>query len=165
MYNPYKKYKNFFKKFDALKTFDINKMLTNLSTSKLLLGLLMIFMNIGSRYIELRLTNGQEMILKNIAREALIFTISFIATKDLLMSFIITGIFIILANFVFNEKSNYTILPEKYKKLASMIDTNKDKVISDDEINKAYTILSKARGQIDNYKKSEKVEAFNNISK
>jgi hypothetical protein len=81
------------------------------------------------------------------------------------MSFIITGIFIILANFVFNEKSNYTILPEKYKKLASMIDTNKDKVISDDEINKAYTILSKARGQIDNYKKLEKIEAFNNISK
>ena len=162
MYNPYKKYKNFFKIFDA---FDINKMLTNLSTSKLLLGLLMIFMNIGSRYIELRLTNGQEMILKNIAREALIFTISFIATKDLLMSFIITGIFIILANFVFNEKSNYSILPEIYKKLASMIDTNKDKIISDDEINKAYAILSKARGQIDNYKKLEKIEAFNNISK
>jgi uncharacterized membrane protein (DUF485 family) len=165
MYNPYKKYKNFFKTFKTFHAFDINKMLTNLSTSKLLLGLLMIFMNIGSRYIELRLTNGQEMILKNIAREALIFTISFIATKDLLMSFIITGIFIILANFVFNEKSNYSILPEKYKKLASMIDTNNDKIISDDEINKAYAILSKARGQIDNYKKLEKVEAFNNISK
>jgi uncharacterized membrane protein (DUF485 family) len=165
MYNPYKKYKNFFKTFKTFHAFDINKMITNLSTSKLLLGLLMIFMNIGSRYIELRLTNGQEMILKNIAREALIFTISFIATRDLLMSFIITGIFIILANFVFNEKSNYTILPEKYKKLASMIDTNKDNIISDDEINKAYAILSKARGQIDNYKKLEKVEAFNNISK
>lgn len=165
MYNPYKKYKNFFKNFKILETFDITKTLANLSTSKLLLGLLMIFMNIGSRYIELRLTNGQEMILKNIAREALIFTISFIATKDLLMSFIITGVFIILANFVFNEKSNYSILPEKYKKLASMIDTNKDKVISDEEINKAYDILSKARGQIDNYKKLEKVEAFNNISK
>jgi len=165
MYNPYKKYKNFFKNFKTFETLNINKMLTNLSTSKLLLGLLMIFMNIGSRYIELRLTNGQEMILKNIAREALIFTISFIATKDLLMSFIITGIFIILANFVFNEKSNYSILPEKYKKLASMIDTNKDKIISDEEINKAYAILSKARGQIDNYKKLEKVEAFNNISK
>jgi hypothetical protein len=122
-------------------------------------------MNIGSRYIELKLTNGQEMILKNIAREVLIFTISFIATKDLIISFIITGVFIILANFVFNEKSKYNILPEKYKKLASIIDTNKDKIISDDEINKAYDILNKARGQIDNYKKLEKIEAFNNISK
>ncbi len=159
MYNLYKNYKNVFKKYN------LTTMLTKLSTSKLLLGLFMIFMNIGSRYIELKLTSGQEMILKNIAREALIFTISFVATKDLLMSFIITGVFIILANFVFNEKSNYSILPEKYKKLASMIDTNKDKVISDEEINKAYEILSKARGQIDNYKKMEKIEAFNNISK
>ncbi len=46
-----------------------------------------------------------------------------------------------------------------------MIDTNKDKVISEEEVNKAYEILNKARGQIDNYKKLEKIEAFNNISK
>ena len=159
MYNPYKKYNN------ILKNFSLNKTLENLSSSKLLLGLVMIFMNIGSRYIELKLTNGQEMVLKNIAREALIFTISFIATKDLVTSFIITGIFIILANFVFNEKSKFNILPEKYKKLAEIIDTNNDKIISDDEINKAYETLNKARNQIDSYKKLQKLEAFNNIIK
>ena len=123
----------------------------------------MIFMNIGSRYIELKLTKGQEMILKNIAREILIFTIAFVATKDLIMSFTITAIFIILANFVFNEKSKYSILPEKYKKLASLIDTNNDNVISENEINKAYDILKKARGQIDNYNKIKTIESFNNI--
>jgi len=159
MYDLFKNYKKIAKKLS------LTKVLENLSTSKLLLGLVMIFMNIGSRYIELKLTSGQEMILKNIAREVLIFTISFIATKDLLTSFIITGIFIILANFVFNERSKYNILPEKYNKLASIIDTNKDKIISDDEINKAYDVLSKARGQIDNYKKLQKIEAFNNIIK
>jgi hypothetical protein len=120
-------------------------------------------MNIGSRYIELKLTKGQEMILKNIAREILIFTIAFVATKDLIMSFTITAIFIILANFVFNEKSKYSILPEKYKKLASLIDTNNDNVISENEINKAYDILKKARGQIDNYNKIKTIESFNNI--
>jgi hypothetical protein len=159
MYDLFKNYKKLANKLS------LTKVLENLSTSKLLLGLVMIFMNIGSRYIELKLTSGQEMILKNIAREVLIFTISFIATKDLLTSFIITGIFIILANFVFNERSKYNILPEKYNKLASIIDTNKDKIISDDEINKAYDVLSKARGQIDNYKKLQKIEAFNNIIK
>jgi uncharacterized membrane protein (DUF485 family) len=159
MYKNYKKFNTFLKKYSLI------KVLENISTSKILLGIFMIFMNIGSRYIELRLTNGQEMILKNIAREVLIFTISFIATKDLLTSFVITAVFIILANFVFNEKSKYNILPEKYKKLAEIIDTNKDKIISDDEINKAYEVLNKARGQIDNYKKLEKIEAFNNISK
>ena len=42
--------------------------LNNLSTSKLFLGIMMIFMNLGSRYIEIKLTKGQEMIIKNIAR-------------------------------------------------------------------------------------------------
>ena len=136
----------------------------DLGTNKLLIGVFMIFMNIGSRYIELKLTKGQEMILKNIAREVLIFTIAFIHTKDLIISFIITGIFIILANFVFNEKSKYSILPEKYKKLASLIDTNNDNVISENEINKAYDILKKARGQIDNYNKIKTLESFNNMN-
>jgi len=159
MYNQYKKLNEYLKKYSII------KVLENLSTSRILLGIFMIYMNIGSRYIELKLTDGQELILKNIAREVLIFTISFVATKDLLTSFVITAVFIILANFVFNEKSKYNILPEKYKKLAEIIDTNKDKIISDDEINKAYEVLNKARGQIDNYKKLEKIEAFNNISK
>ena len=127
---------------ELLKKYSPIKILQNVSTSKILLGIFMIFMNIGSRYIELKLTNGQEMILKNIAREVLIFTISFIATKDLLTSFAITAVFIILANFVFNEKSKYNILPEKYKKLASIIDTNKDKIISDDEINKVISVVN-----------------------
>jgi len=157
MYDLFKNYKKFLKKYK----FDI--FMRDLGTNKLLIGVFMIFMNIGSRYIELKLTKGQEMILKNIAREVLIFTIAFIHTKDLIISFVITGIFIILANFVFNEKSKYSILPEKYKKLASLIDTNNDNVISENEINKAYDILKKARGQIDNYNKIKTIESFNNI--
>ena len=158
MYDLFKNYKKFLKKYK----FDI--FMNDLGTNKLLIGVFMIFMNIGSRYIELKLTKGQEMILKNIAREVLIFTIAFIHTKDLIISFIITGIFIILANFVFNEKSKYSILPEKYKKLASLIDTNNDNVISENEINKAYDILKKARGQIDNYNKIKTLESFNNMN-
>jgi uncharacterized membrane protein (DUF485 family) len=158
MYDLFKNYKKFLKKYK----FDI--FMKDLGTNKLLIGVFMIFMNIGSRYIELKLTKGQEMILKNIAREVLIFTIAFIHTKDLIISFIITGIFIILANFVFNEKSKYSILPEKYKKLASLIDTNNDNVISENEINKAYDILKKARGQIDNYNKIKTLESFNNMN-
>ena len=99
MYNQYKKLNDYFKKYSII------KILENISTSKILLGIFMIFMYIGSRYIELRLTNGQEMILKNIAREVLIFTISFIATKDLLTSFAITAVFIILAQYILNQYS------------------------------------------------------------
>lgn len=155
MYNLYKKF---------LKKHNFDVFMKDMGTNKLLLGVFMIFINIGSRYIELKLTKGQEMILKNIAREVLIFTIAFIHTKDLILSFVITGIFIILANFVFNEKSKYCILPDKYKNLESLIDTNQDNIISENEINKAYDTLKKARGQIDNYKKIKTLESFNNMN-
>ena len=141
MYDLFKNYKKSLKKYK----FDI--FMRDLETNKLLIGIFMIFMNIGSRYIELRLTKGQEMILKNISREILIFTIAFIHTKDLIIAFIITGIFIILANFVFNEK-----------------DSNQDNIISENEINKAYDTLKKARGQIDNYNKIKTIESFNNMN-
>jgi len=151
-----------YKKFLKKHKFDI--FMRDIGTNKLLIGVFMIFMNIGSRYIELRLTKGQEMILKNIAREVLIFTIAFVATKDLILSFIITCIFIILANFVFNEKCKFCILPDKYKNLASLLDSNKDNIISENEVNKAYDTLKKARGQIDDYNKIKTLESFNNMN-
>ena len=40
---------------ELLKKFSPIKILQNVSTSKILLGIFMIFMNIGSRYIELKL--------------------------------------------------------------------------------------------------------------
>ena len=128
MYDLYKNYKKFLKKHK----FDI--FMNDLGTNKLLLGIFMIFINIGSRYIELRLTKGQEIILKNIAREVLIFTIAFIHTKDLILSLI-----------------------------AKALEKIKD-IISENEINKAYDTLKKARGQIDNYNKIKTIESFNNIS-
>ena len=125
--------------------FSFTQFLENLSTSKLFIGLMMIFMNIGSRFIELELTKGQEMIFKNIAREVLIFTIAFMGSRDLIIAFIITAVFIILSNFVFNENSKYCILPESYKKLENVIDTNGDGKVSEEELNKAYEILKKAK--------------------
>tara|TARA_B100001173_G_C15605225_1_gene386458 strand:+ start:57 stop:533 length:477 start_codon:yes stop_codon:yes gene_type:complete len=128
----------------SIKEFNMSYFFNNISTSKLFLGLAMIFMNLGSRYIEIKLTKGQEMIFKNIAREVLIFTIAFMGSRDIFIALVITAVFIILSNFVFNENSNYCLLPEKYKKLTSVIDTNNDGKVSQEELDKAYEILRRA---------------------
>lgn len=125
----------------------LNNFLENLSTNKLFIGLMMIFMNLGSRFIEIKLTKGQEMIFKNIAREVLIFTIAFMGSRDIIISLILTAVFIILSNFVFNEKSKYCILPASYKKLENVIDLNNDGKVSEEELEKAYEVLKKAKTQ------------------
>lgn len=128
----------------SIKEFNMSSFFNNISTSKLFLGLAMIFMNLGSRYIEIKLTKGQEMIFKNIAREVLIFTIAFMGSRDIFIALVITAVFIILSNFVFNENSKYCLLPEKYKKLTKVIDTNNDGKVSQEELDKAYEILRRA---------------------
>ena len=143
--------------------FNLTNSINDLNTNKLLAGLVMIAMNIGSRYIDLKLTKGQELLLKNIAREVLIFTIVFINTKDIISSVIITVIFIILANFLLNEESKYNILPNKYKQLNLISNTN-DKIVTDYEISTAYETLKKAKQQINNYNKLQLIESFNNVS-
>lgn len=133
----------------------------NLSTSKLFLGIMMIFMNLGSRYIEIKLTKGQEMIIKNIAREVLIFTIAFMGSRDIVVALGLTAVFIILSNFIFNENSKYCLLPKKYKKLENLIDTNGDGEISKDELERAYKILEKAKIQETSNFKNKLTNNFN----
>ena len=124
----------------------INKYLYNINESKILAALAMLLLNIGSKYIELKISDSQAQYMRNeIGREILIFAMVFVGTKDIILSIIVTAAFIILANTLFHEDSKYCILPEKYKKIKKIIDKNNDNIIDDNEINKAYEILNKVR--------------------
>ena len=126
---------------------NINIFLKELSNNKFFIGIAMIFLNLISRFVELRLSKGQEMFIQNIGREVLIFAIAFMGTRDIITAFILTAVFVILANFVFNEDSKLCVLPEKYKKLSKVLDKNNDNIISQKEINDAINILEKAKKQ------------------
>lgn len=119
--------------------------LHSLNSSKYFTGIMMIMLNIGSRFVEIKLSDSMESFIKyNIARELLIFTMAWMGTRDIIVSLILTAVFVVLAEFLLNTKSNYCILPKKYY---LKIDQNKDGVISDMEINKAIELLEKAKKQ------------------
>ncbi len=122
-----------------------NNILKKLESNKLFIGLMMIIMNITSRYVELKFTKGQEALIRNIAREIFIFVVAFIATRELITSLIITAVFIILANFVFNETCKFNILPKRYKNVINEMDLNNDGKVSDEEIKKVTSILKKIK--------------------
>tara|TARA_Y100000768_G_C23975285_1_gene682707 strand:+ start:1781 stop:2206 length:426 start_codon:yes stop_codon:yes gene_type:complete len=137
-----KKKNNKFKPTNMLQK--LNDYTKSISSNKLFIGAMMIFMNIGSRHIEIKLTKSQETLMKNIATEILIFTIAFIGTRDIITAIIITTIFVLLSKFVFNENSKYNILPKNYKQLEKVLDSNNDGKISEKEIENAINILKKA---------------------
>tara|TARA_B100000927_G_C16335904_1_gene417262 strand:- start:190 stop:612 length:423 start_codon:yes stop_codon:yes gene_type:complete len=119
-----------------------------INNSKLLAGLGMIILNLFSKYVVLDLSKSQEAFIRNtVTREILIFIISFVGTRDLILSLILTAIFVILSGTLFNEESQFCVIPEKYKYLHNEVDANRDGKISDDEIKKAQEILYKANIQ------------------
>ena len=85
--------------------------LTDLNNNKYFTGIMMIILNLGSRFLIMELSETQEQMLSNkIIRRFVMFTVVFIATKDIYVSFVITAIFIILVSGLFNENSRYCIV-------------------------------------------------------
>ena len=136
-----------------------------LNNSKLFAGILMILMNIGSRYIEMGLTKSQEHVLRTgLGREIVIFCVVFLGTRDLVISIIMTSAFIILSDHVFNENSKYCIIPSKMKKIASLIDLNDDGIVSPSEEKKAIEILEKAKNMRKKKQQGEFLSYMNNYN-
>ena len=87
-------------------------LLESVNGSQLLVGILMIFMNIGSRFITIELSNTQKEFFNNsVLRQVLIFAIAFVATRNVVLSLALTAIFTILVDGLLNEKSPISMLP------------------------------------------------------
>ena len=125
-----------------------NYTINSLNNNKLIIGLAIIFFNLASKYLVLQISDSEEALIKNlVTREVFIFVLIFINTRDIILSFILTSSFVLLSNTIFNTKSKFCLIPEKYKKLEKVLDTNKDGIVSDKEIENAKKILEKANYQ------------------
>lgn len=117
----------------------IIKTLNSLNNSKYFAGIAMLLLNIGSKYISIELSDSQDEFLQNIIiRRLALFTIFWFGTKDIISSFILTAVFVILVGHIFNENSDYCVLSKNKNKL------NK---ISKTEYLKATNIVKRFEGQ------------------
>ena len=108
----------------------------------------MLLLNVGSKYIELGLSKTQEQALRNsLGRELLIFSVVFTATRDIVLSILLTAAFMILSNHLFNENSKYCLIRSKLDKVRKSMDVNDDNFISEEEEKNAVLVLEKAKQQ------------------
>ena len=125
-----------------------NKATKLLNDSKFTAGIAMLMLNIGSKYISIGLSESQEAYLtSSLARQLLIFSVAFIGTKDILVSLLLTIIFILFADYIFNEKSRLCLLPKSMKEIKKQIDIDQDGIISEKELTHAINILRKAKNK------------------
>jgi len=117
-----------------------------LNNSKFFAGVVMILLNIGSKFIAIQFSKSTEEYLKmNITKQLLVFAMAWMGTRDIYTALVLTAVFTILSDHLFNEESPYCCVPEKYRILAKIVDTNNDDIITDEEITNAIAILERAK--------------------
>ena len=105
----------------------------------------MLLLNVGAKYVDLRFSKTQEQALRNgLAREMIIFAIVFMATHDIITSLLLTGAFVVLADYLFNDQSRFCIIPEHLRRIAMVVDADGDNRISPMEERNAIEVLRKA---------------------
>jgi hypothetical protein len=84
-------------------------------------------------------------------------------TRDIYTSLILTAVFTVLSDHLFNEESPYCIVPKKFRVLANIIDTNNDNEVSEEEINNAISILEKAKRENNSKKQKQSFTLYHNF--
>jgi hypothetical protein len=117
-----------------------------LNNSKFFAGVVMILLNIGSKFLSIQFSKSTEEYLKmNISKQLLVFAMAWMGTRDIYTALVLTAVFTILSDHLFNEESIYCCVPHKYRILSKIIDNNNDDVISEEELNNAMSVLEKAK--------------------
>lgn len=119
----------------------------NINNSKLFAGLMIIVLNIASKFVTVKLSKTMEAYLKfTFSRDILVFAIAWMGTRDIYIALIITGIFMLCMDYFLNEESAFCCLPSNFTDYhISLI--NNDEVVTPDQIEKAEEVLEKAKQQ------------------
>ena len=119
---------------------DMNKRILDLNTSKMFAGLMIITLNIASKFVTFKFGKTTEMYLKyTFSRQILVFAMAWMGTRDIYVASGLTLIFIFLFDFLFNENSSLCILPNQFKEYYQNIDED----ISHEDYVKAQSTVDK----------------------
>jgi hypothetical protein len=137
----------------------LNTHIMYLNNNKFFAGVIMIILNVCSKFITIQFSKSTEEYLKmTVTKQLMVFSMAWMGTRDIYTALVLTAVFTILSDHIFNEESSMCVVPHKYRVLHKLADTNNDGIITDKEVNDAITILEKAR------KDKEKMNQIKNFT-
>ena len=124
----------------------LNNNVITMNSSKYFAGIVMIFLNVGSKFIPIQFSKSTEEYLKRlVTKQLLVFSMAWMGTRDIYTAIILTIIFTILSDIFFNEEHTMCVVPHKYRILDKLIDTNDDGEVDAEELAAATKLLEKAK--------------------
>ena len=129
-------------------------LMDSLNNSRYFAGIVMLLLNLGSKYISMELSQTHESFLgSKIIRRLLIFTIVFTSTRDVFISIVLTAAFVILVSGLFHDDSTFCLIPKRFRK-----HSDGTKKVTEEELKYARHIIESAEKQ-----KNEENNKDNNL--
>jgi len=136
----------------------VNTHVMYLNNSKFFAGVIMILLNVGSKFMSIQFSKSTEEYMKfSLSKQLLVFAMAWMGTRDIYVALGLTAVFTILSEHLFNEESSLCVVPHDYRVLHKLIDTNSDGDVSETEIASAIAILEKAKRE---KQRKQQKEAF-----
>lgn len=122
----------------------VNNHVQTINNSKIFAGLMIIILNIASRFVNLKLSKNVELYLKHtFSKQILVFAIAWMGTRDIYVALLVTIGFIIVIDYLCNEDSSFCCLPEAFTQYHIDLDNR----VTAEDVNKANEILKRAKDQ------------------
>jgi hypothetical protein len=140
----------------------LNHHVMYLNNSKFFAGIVMILLNVGSKFIQIQFSKSTEEYMKwSVSKQLLVFAMAWMGTRDIYTALGLTAVFTILSDYLFNEESKLCIVPPKYRILDKLVDTNEDGVVTEPELSAAIAVLEKAKREKERRMQKEAFKKFN----
>ena len=141
----------------------IHESVNTLNTSKIFAGVMIIILNVSSKFVNLKISKTIESYLKNtFSRQILVFAIAWMGTRDIYVSILFSFLFIFFVDYFFNETSVFCCLPEQFTNyhlnLLKEDDYNNCEHFTKEDVEKAISVLEKAQAILEKSKKTTSLE-------
>ena len=122
----------------------LNNNINSLNNSKIFAGLMIIILNIASKFVTIKLSKTMESYLKHtFSKQILVFAIAWMGTRDIYIAFVISIVFVLMTDYLLNEDSAFCCLSSQF----TTYHVSKLDIVTPEEIAKAKDILEKAKLQ------------------
>jgi len=126
----------------------LNDNIQAINSSKIFAGLMIITLNISSKFVNIKLSRTLESYLKyTFSKQILVFAIAWMGTRDIYIALLITILFVIATDYLFHEESAFFVLPESFKDHHLSLLENDGGDVTDEEYVKAKKIVERYTAQ------------------
>lgn len=120
-----------------------------LNGSKVFAGVMIILLNLSTRFVNFKLSKTTEAYLKNtFSTQVLVFAIAWMGSRDIYIALLVTSVFILFTEYLFNEDSEFCVFSEEFQNYHnSKQEREKEDTedVSEEDIIKAKRVLDKAK--------------------